>query len=127
MLNSSEMNEMIAKLEKDLKSFDSNKNLEDQLESSVKHLPAYIKIVKSHIGQLKNVLQLDSHNRRTLETVTLAKPVKQLIEIFSKLTDEDITIIEELYSLARNWQIENEVITNQSSETINAIETQELS
>jgi len=127
MLVSSETKAMIDKLEQDLKVFDSNTNLEEKLESSVKHLPAYIKILKSHIGQLKNVLQLDNHNRRTLENINLAKPVRQLIEIFSKLGDEDILIIEELYNLARNWQSDAANMAIEAQETINAKEAQEMS
>jgi hypothetical protein len=127
MLVSTETKALIEKLEKDLKLSDANSNLEDKLESSVKHLPAYIKILKSHIGQLKNVLQLDNHNRRTLENVNLAKPVRQLIEIFSKLADEDILIIEELYNLARNWQSESSEISVASNEEVSAKETQEMS
>lgn len=122
-----ETNAMIEKLEQDLKLFASNSNLEEQLESSVKHLPAYIKILKSHIGQLKTVLQLDNHNRRSLDNVNLAKPVRQLIEIFSKLSDEDILIIEELYNLARNWQSEDEEIAIEAKETVSAKEAQEMS
>lgn len=97
--------EELEKLRKDLASFPKGTdNLSIQLESVLKHILTYLKIVKGHIGQLSSVLQLESHNHRTLETANLAQPVLQLIKIFDKLEDSDIQRIEELSIIAKNWQ-----------------------
>ncbi len=113
MVISAELKNMIDKLGEDLKLFSDENNLEAQLESAVKHIPAYIKIIKSHLGQLNSVLQLDNHNRRNIDSVNLARPVRQLIEMFELMADEDILVIEELHSIAKNWNIdEDEINTN---------------
>jgi hypothetical protein len=96
-------------------------SLDIQLESSAKHIPAYVKIVKSHIEQLQRVLQLPNHEHKTLESVGLAKSVQQLMEIFTKLEADDLTIIEDLAIVAKTWQTEDESTfktTVKSSETI---------
>ena len=49
-----------------------NGNLEFAFESAAKHMPVYLKIVKSHIEQLAKVLQLETHNHRSLENASLA-------------------------------------------------------
>ena len=108
-----ENNQDMANLHKDLKqalaSFPAGMDcLEVQLESSAKHIPAYIKIAKSHIDQLQRVLQSPNHNHKTLESVNLARPVQQLIEIFTKLEEEDLAIIENLAISAKNWHSEIE-------------------
>lgn len=82
----------------------NDRTLESELESAAKHLPAYIKIVKSHIDQLRNVLELENHNHRTLENAGLAAPVQQLIKLFNTLRDSDIQLLEDLAVAARNWQ-----------------------
>lgn len=84
----------------------SPKTLDSELSSAAKHVPAYVKVVKGHIEQLRQVLQLENHNSRSLENVNLAKPVEQLIEIFRMLEDEDVQLLEELSYAARNWQTE---------------------
>ncbi|HSX20139.1 MAG TPA: hypothetical protein VLG38_03330 [Gammaproteobacteria bacterium] len=82
------------------------KTLESELESAAKHIPAYIKIVKGHIEQLRNVLELENHNHRTLENAGLAAPVQQLIKLFNTLRDTDIQLLEDLAHAARNWHPE---------------------
>lgn len=82
---------------------ENGKTMETELESASKHLPAYIKIVKSHIDQLKSVLELENHNHRTLENAGLAAPVQQLIKLFRSLKDQDIQLLEDLAHTARNW------------------------
>lgn len=81
--------------------------LEEALDSSIKHLPAYLKIVKTHLFQLRQVLSLESHNSRTLETAGLAKPVKQLINLFDNLADQDLQSLELLTDAAKKWSHEN--------------------
>ncbi len=71
-------------------------------ESASKHMPVYLKIIKGHIEQLAKVLQLETHNHRSLENAGLAEPVIQLIKLFSKLTEEDIKLLEILAEEARN-------------------------
>lgn len=96
---------LMQKLKKDLAAFPEGMNtLDVELESSAKHLPAYLKIVKSHIDQLSNVLNMDTHNHKTLETAGLAEPVIQLIKLFRNLEAKDLQLLEELSLAARNWQ-----------------------
>ena len=108
-LSESELQQSLTDLNECLKQFKTgNDSLDVQLESASKHIPAYIKIVKSHISQLKSVLELENHNHKTLETAGLARPVKQLIEMFSILTDEDLNLIEEMAATTRKWQTSTE-------------------
>jgi len=86
---------------------DGNSSLEAELESAAKHVPAYIKIVKSHIDQLATVLQSENHDNKTLESINLATPVVQLIELFDKLQEDDIHQLESLAIAAKNWQPEH--------------------
>jgi hypothetical protein len=72
-------------------------------ESAAKHIPAYLKIVKTHIDQLAKVLELEAHNHRNLESVGLAEPVIQLMQLFRELTEEDLQLIEMLAEKARHW------------------------
>jgi len=98
---------LIQKLKKDLAAFPEGMNtLEAELESSSKHLPTYIKIVKTHVEQLSAVLNLDAHNNRTLETAGLAEPVLQLIKLFRSLEPHDLEMLDELAIAAKNWQPE---------------------
>jgi len=80
-----------------------NGNLEFAFESAAKHMPVYLKIVKSHIEQLAKVLQLETHNHRNLENAGLAEPVIQLMQLFRELDEEDIHFIEALAEEAKNW------------------------
>ncbi len=106
-LTDEEINTLIGNLEQNLNSFpDEMNSLEYELESAAKQIPAYIKIVKSHIDQLRRVLELENHNHRTLENAGLAAPVQQLIKLFTTLKDEDIQLLEDLAIAARNWQPE---------------------
>lgn len=106
-LSDSELNVLIQNLKQDLEAFPEGMNsLEAELESAAKHIPAYLKIVKSHIEQLRRVLELENHNHRTLENAGLAAPVQQLIKLFNHLKDEDIQLLEDLAMAARNWQPE---------------------
>ncbi len=106
-LSDHELSEHLKTLQQDLEAFpDGMNSLEAELESAAKHIPAYLKIVKSHIEQLRRVLELENHNHRTLENAGLAAPVQQLIKLFSALQDEDIQLLEDLALAARNWQPE---------------------
>jgi len=78
-------------------------DLELLLESAAKHIPVYLKIIKTHIDQLAKVLELETHNRRNLDTVGLAEPVTQLMQLFRELNDEDIQLLEMLAVEAHNW------------------------
>ena len=102
-------------------------SLEYELESAAKHIPAYIKVIKSHIEQLRNVLALENHNHRTLETAGLALPVQQLIKLFNALTDEDILMLEELAHAARNWHPELSMEAITASKEQNLYESVEAS
>lgn len=95
-------------------------SLETELESAAKHIPTYLKIIKSHIEQLKSVLKLDSHNSKTLEDSNLATPVLQLIEIFENLTQDDLSMLE---TLARNIKSWNETTETKTADTELSVET----
>ncbi|MDB6096359.1 MAG: hypothetical protein JWM09_637 [Francisellaceae bacterium] len=102
-----ELQHLMLNLKNVLKNFPQGTgSLEIQLESAAKHVPAYLKIVKGHIEQLATVLQMESHNCRTLDNAGLAEPVKQLIEIFKILKEEDLSVLESLAIEASNWEEE---------------------
>lgn len=106
-LSDNEIQKLLATLKDDLQQFPEGMNaLDVELESASKHVPAYVKIVKGHIDQLRAVLQLENHNHRTLESVGLARPVQQLMHIFAELQEDDVQLLEELAFAARNWQPE---------------------
>lgn len=105
-LSENEIKSVLKALQEGLNASDGKKTLESELESASKHLPAYLKIVKGHIEQLRNVLELENHNHRTLENAGLAAPVQQLIKLFNTLRDSDIQLLEDLAHAARNWHVE---------------------
>jgi hypothetical protein len=106
-LSEHEVQTLLQNLQTDLDAFPAGMNsLEYELESAAKHIPAYLKIVKGHIEQLRTVLELENHNHRTLENAGLATPVQQLIKLFNTLKDDDIQLLEDLAIAARNWQPE---------------------
>lgn len=106
-LSDAEIKSLLNKLQENIAAHAEGKSsLETELESAAKHIPAYIKIVKSHIEQLRNVLELENHNHRTLENAGLAAPVQQLIKLFNSLQDDDIQMLEDLAHAARNWHPE---------------------
>lgn len=95
-------------IKQELKNFPEGMNsLEAPLESAAKHIPAYLKIVKGHIAQLAQVLELETHDHRKLESVGLAEPVTQLMQLFRDLDEEDLQLIESLAFESRNWQDES--------------------
>lgn len=102
-LSNSEINATIDKIKNTL----NNKTLATELEVIIKHLPTYNKIIKNHIVQLKNVLALDNHKNKNLESINLPSTIKQLIEIFDKLKDTDLEKLEGLLVEANAWKTEN--------------------
>lgn len=113
-LSDQEVKNLLQTLRQNLEAFPQGmQSLEYELESAAKHIPAYIKIVKSHIEQLRKVLELENHNHRTLETAGLAAPVQQLIKLFSALEDGDIQVLEDMAHIARSWhpELSQEAIT----------------
>ena len=116
-LSESELQQNLTDLVECLKLFPAGTDsLDIQLESASKHIPAYIKIVKSHIDQLKSVLELENHNHKTLETAGLAKPVKQLIEMFKVLTDEDLNMLDNMAMVSKKWQTQVEEVATEATE-----------
>jgi len=83
---------------------DGSKNLSAVFESASKHIPTYLKVVKIHLEQLERVLQLETHNNRSIANIGLAKPVTQLMQLFKELEDEDINTLENLSIEAANWK-----------------------
>lgn len=120
-LSDNQRQNLIKNLKQNLQS-DANghRTLATEFESAAKHLPAYTKIVKIHIEQLRKVLELETHNHRTLENAGLAEPVQQLIELFSTLQDEDIQMLEDLATVAHNWQVPSETEVVASAHNSNA-------
>jgi hypothetical protein len=97
ILTESHVQSLLQKLKQELQSFKGNEGyLEYVFESTAKHIPVYLKIVKGHIEQLAKVLELETHNRRDIESVNLAEPVMQLMQLFRALTSEDIELLEAL-------------------------------
>ena len=106
-MNPQSLETQINVLQDHLKDLPENLNsLDVELEFSAKHIPAYDKILKSHITQLAEVLQSDNHAHQSINTVNLAHPVKQLIQIFELLEEDDIQIFDELSQVVRAWQSE---------------------
>lgn len=90
---------------------EGTRSLDIELESAAKHVPAYLKIVKGHIEQLAKVLELETHNHRNLESVGLAEPVTQLIQLFRELDEADLQLLEELALEARTFVQDHEAET----------------
>lgn len=101
-LNDSDMNTALTKVKQLL----GTVSLAEELEMTVKHIPTYTKIIKNHIVQLQNVLASDKHNNKNLDNINLSSTVKQLINIFDKLQNDDLQLLEDLQNLAVNWQVE---------------------
>lgn len=100
---------LLDRLKQDLNSSPEGiRPLDLELESAAKHIPAYLKIVKGHIDQLAKVLELETHNHRNLESVGLAEPVTQLIQLFRELDEADLQLLEELALEARSFVQESE-------------------
>lgn len=98
-------------------------SLDLAFESATKHIPVYLKIVKSHIEQLAKVLELETHDHRNLENVGLAEPVTQLIQLFRELDEEDIQMLEALALESRNWPTfaEDTAITAATATTVTEV------
>ena len=88
----------------------NNVTLTEELEMSIKHIPTYTKIIKTHITQLKSVLASDKHNNKNLDNINLSPTVKQLMNIFDKLQQDDLQLLEELQNIALNWQQEETIV-----------------
>ncbi len=102
----------IERLKQDLSAFSKESAfLENALESAIKHIPAYLKIVKGHIDQLAKVLALETHDHRNLDNVGLAEPVMQLMQLFRELNDDDLQLLETLAYETRHWQTHPEHAT----------------
>ena len=103
-LSEKELESLHERVKQDLKALKDNTGCLDlAFESAAKHMPVYLKIVKGHIDQLEKVLKLEAHNQRNLENAGLAEPVIQLMELFRDLDEDDIQLLEQLSSEARNW------------------------
>jgi len=121
-LQSSELQTHLQKLKTCLTEFpDGGPGLEQELESASKHVLAYVKIVKVHIQQLAQVLDLENHNKRGIANASLAEPVQQLMELFDILQEEDVEILENLTTTARHWQEETE-LNNASTQKVTDVE-----
>jgi len=121
-VNNKNINTLLLKLKEDLAAFpDGMNSLETELESSAKHLPAYLKIVKIHIDQLAKVLGTENHYNRKIETTPLAEPVKQLITLFRILEEQDLQILEALAKATKNWHPEPQQILVDEFHTKNTI------
>lgn len=106
-LNDKDLQKLQERLKQDLFSFaKENRSLEFAFESAAKHIPVYLKIVKGHIEQLAKVLQLETHQHRNLENANLAEPVKQLIQLFQELKEEDLHLLGLLALEAHSWSLD---------------------
>jgi hypothetical protein len=109
-LSEKEVKGLLDNLKKDVHSLkEGTGSLDFAFESATKHMPVYLKIVKSHIDQLAKVLELETHNHRNLENVGLAEPVVQLIQLFRELDEDDIQLLDTLAAEARHWR-QNQIV-----------------
>ncbi len=107
--NKEQLRQLLEKLKHCMMSLPAESaHLDLALESAAKHIPAYLKIVKGHIDQLAKVLELETHENRKIESVGLAQPVTQLMQLFRELNDQDLQMLETLSFEARHWQEERE-------------------
>lgn len=105
-LSDNELASLHERVKQDLHAFKEEAGcLAMAFESAAKHMPVYLKIVKGHIDQLEKVLKLEAHNQRKLETVGLAEPVVQLMQLFRDLDEDDIQLLEALSAEAKNWSM----------------------
>lgn len=116
-LNDTELNKMLDNIKQIL----HEKPLVGELEMIIKHLPTYVKIVKTHIIQLQCVIALDNHKNKSLEDINLSPIVKQLMNIFEQLEEDDLDVLEQLhFTASNNLVIENTIpestITDEVSE-----------
>ena len=96
---------LLEQLKRDVVAFpEETAFLQTALESTMKHLPAYLTIVKSHIEQLAKVLELENHHHQELAKANLAEPVNQLIQLFKELRDQDFQTLENLFLATTTWQ-----------------------
>lgn len=103
-LTDMDIKRLVDRLKQDLQFFkEGTGTLELAFEAATKHMPVYLKIVKGHIDQLAKVLELETHNHRHIDTVGLAEPVTQLMQLFRELDEEDIQLIEALALETRHW------------------------
>lgn len=115
--NNMELEQMLSNIKQIL----GEKSLLNELKIAIKHLPTYLKIVKTHIIQLQNVIASDNHKNKNLDDINLPPIVKQLIDIFNQLEQDDIEILEQLHFTASNNLIDDKVnsqttMTNEVSE-----------
>lgn len=96
-----------------------SQSLEANLESASKHIPAYLKIVKVHIEQLRQVLNSETHNKRGLQIHTLSETIQQLMQLFEILEEEDIVVLENLAIEASEWAVYEDLETN--PQTLNTL------
>lgn len=106
-LSDNELNAKLQQLKEILSDFPEGMDaLDVELESASKHVPAYLKIVKTHLEQLRKVLQMESHQCRTIESAGLPHPVQDLMKMFEILQEGDVELIEELAHASRNWAVD---------------------
>jgi len=110
-LSDQEIRMLLEKLRHDFNQFPPDLSYLDKvLESAAKHIPAYLKIVKGHIEQLADVLKLETHYHRTLESIALEEPVVQLMQLFRALEPQDIPLFQTLAYEAGRWEGVDETI-----------------
>lgn len=98
---------LLEQLKRDIMAFPEDAaSFQAGLESTLKHLPAYLNIVKKHLEQLATVLKLKNHGQQDLAKATLATPVNQLMKIFKELKEADFQVLERLFFASADWKTE---------------------
>lgn len=99
-------------VQKNLQAFPEGMNtLNTALESAVKHLSIYLKIVKTHLEQLAKVLELKTHHHTTLDRVDFPKPLRQVMQLFQNLDLNDLAQLENLALESLSWTERTQVAT----------------
>jgi hypothetical protein len=83
---------------------DSENSLEIQLDSTLKHVQSYLKVIKSHMPLLQDILKTEAHYYRNLESIKLPAPLLKLLQILDNIDGKDLQMLEELSTLAARWQ-----------------------
>lgn len=117
-----DLNKALQQIQETLSQFgDENNHLGVILDSTAKHLGAYLRVIKNHLNQLHQVLQLDSHQNRSLDYGELPAPLQQLIQIFQHIEHSDTSMIESLAQETQHWpekaHTQTETATNDSLHT----------
>ena len=99
----------------------SDQGLDVEIESIIKHLKNYKKILSPHFQELETVLQLEAH-QEAAKNISHAEPIQQIKTLFKILKEDDIDTLENLRQAIDKFE---EPKTISSPETTEAFSTEQ--